>query len=48
VVHHELSTNVFKQDKYTADEIRYQGEENDDFGTYDDFTSSWYQFPTSH
>jgi len=48
VVHHELSTNVSKQGKYTADEVGYQGEENDDFGTYDDFTSSWYQLPTSH
>lgn len=48
MVHHELSTNVSKQGKYTADEVGYQGEENDDFGTYDDFTSSWYQLPTSH
>lgn len=48
VVHHDLSTNVSKQGKYTADEIGYQGEENDNFGTCDDFTSSWYQLPTSH
>jgi hypothetical protein len=25
-----------------------RAKENDDFGTCDDFTSSWYQLPTSH